>query len=235
MPLSFPLFAGYSRPADPACAAHPQPTRPAHRRLGPQPTAWLAGLLTVAAAMLSPPPVLAQEMRVVDTRPFRFITSVGLTGGGDKLATAYYWYRDDYTIRAGSLLQANVGVEFNLAPSLTGSLTLGYHFDGVSARNGDLYFSRWPIEAMVHASLAPNFRLGGGLRFPINPRLRGEGDAPDVDEDFKMPVGVIAEAEYRFNPTFGLKLRGVTERYKSKQGLPTVKGDHVGLFAAFYF
>lgn len=206
------------------------PSRPVNRP-GFRATAVLTGL----AAVLLAAPLQAQSIEYIDTRPVRMVASIGLTTGGDKLATAYYWYRDDYTIRAGSLLQLNVGAEFNIAPSLTMSLTAGYHYDGVSARNGDIYFHRWPIEALIHARVAPNIRLGGGLRIPLGARLRASGDAPDVDEDFKVPVGIVAEGEYRFNPRFGLKIRGVTERYRSKQGLPTVKGDHFGVFAAFYF
>ncbi len=210
------------------------------RRHSPNRSAGLPGFrLSVLAAglatVLASGPLRAQGIEYIDTRPVRMVASIGFTGAGDKLATAYSWYRDDYSIRAGALLQLNIGAEFNIAPALTMSLTAGYHYDGVSARNGDLYFQRWPIEALIHARVTPNIRLGGGLRVPLGAQLRATGDAPDIDEDFKVPIGVVAEAEYRFGPRFGLKVRGVTERYRSKQGLPTVKGDHLGVFAAFYF
>jgi hypothetical protein len=56
-----------------------------------------------------------------------------------------------------------------------------------------------------------------------------------VDEHFRSAVGPVIELEYLFNRSIGLKLRGVGERYKSKEGLPTVNGDHIGLMVNFYF
>ncbi|MEO8225008.1 MAG: outer membrane beta-barrel protein [Gammaproteobacteria bacterium] len=193
-------------------------------------------LLAIAAALALPAGTAqAQELIFVDARPARFFIGAGLTAGGDRLVTARFVRGDDYTIHGGALLQIYGGYEFRVAPALTLALSVGYHVDSADAWNGSTWFSRIPVEALAHYRVAPNWRIGGGVRFALHPRLQSDGYAPDVDEDFKAAIGPVIEVEYLFNPSFGLKLRGVSERYRSKAGLPTVNGDHLGLFASFYF
>ena len=196
----------------------------------------VASHLAIAATLLVSNGVAqAQELIIDDIRPVRFFVGGGLTAGGDRLVTARFVNGDDYTIHGGALLQVHGGIEFRVAPAVSLALSLGYHVDSADAWNGSTWFSRIPVEALAHFNVAPNWRLGGGVRFALHPRLSSDGYAPSVDEDFKSAIGPVLEVEYLFNPRFGLKLRGVSERYKSKAGLPTVDGDHIGLMANFYF
>ena len=52
-----------------------------------------------------------------------------------------------------------------------------------------------------------------------------------TNERFDWPV----VAEYLFNPSLGLKVRGVFEQYRSKAGLPSVNGNQIGVVLNFYF
>lgn len=197
----------------------------------------LAGGAALALACTAAAPS-ARAQTVVDLdapRPARFFAGIGLTGGGDRLYTARYSDGTTQTLRAGGLFQLYGGVEFRVARGVSLAVSAGYHVDSASARNGSVWFGRVPIELLGHVQVAPYWRVGGGLRVATNPTLRSDRDAAGVDEDFHTAVGPVLEIEHTFNPWLGLKLRGVAERYKSRVGLPTANGNHVGLLVTFYF
>ena len=191
----------------------------------------------------APPPGGMPQAVVVQPRPIRFIAGIGVTGGGDRLATARYrnyYYYEDRDIRAGQLLQIHGGIEWRVAPAVTMQATIGYHGDSVDGWNGDIDFTRYPLELLAHYQFAPMWRVGGGLRYTINPRLDGwsidrSGVARDLDVKFKRSLGPVIEVEFLVARWVGIKLRGAFERYKPRGGGPTADGNHIGLFGNFYF
>lgn len=225
-------------------------------------TVVAAGFVATGVALLTAAPAQAQlklpdlaqvdggssagmpQAVVVQPRPIKFVVGVGFTGGGDRLATARYrsydyWYGgydyEDRSVRAGQLLQINAGVEWRVAPALTMQATIGYHTDSVNARNGDIDFTRYPLELLMHYQFAPQWRAGGGLRYTLNPRLDFSGVVNDPDVRFKRSIGPVVEVEYLPIRWLGIKLRGVIERYKPRDGGESANGNHFGLFANFYF
>jgi hypothetical protein len=189
------------------------------------------------AAVLAAGAGAAQAQAVVhqDLRPVRLFIGGGLTAGGDRLATAHYYHGSDYTLHAGGLVQFHGGLEFQVTPLASVALSVGYHIDAIDDFWGSTRFTRVPVELLGHFRVHPNWRLGGGIRWAINPKLTSEGHSPVVDEDFDTAVGPVIEAEYLFNPSLGLKVRGVFEQYRSKAGLPSVNGNHIGVVLNFYF
>jgi hypothetical protein len=179
--------------------------------------------------------VQAQELVIQDARPYRFFLGGGLTAGGDRLITARYINGSDESLRGGGTIQIHGGMQFQVAPALTMALSLGYHVDAIDTFWGSTWFARVPVEGLAHLQLDRNWRVGGGIRYAIDPTLSSDGFAPDVDEHFRSSVSPVVEIEYLFTPNLGLKLRAVNERYKSKAGLPNVDGDHVGLILNYYF
>ncbi len=182
-------------------------------------------------------PYVAPQMPqavVVQPRPFRFILGIGLTGGGDKVATARYAYDDESNVRAGELVQLHGGIEWRVARLVTMQAVAGYHFDGADAYNGSVYFSRYPIELLAHYALAPRWRIGGGLRYTINPKLDGDGVARNINVKYDDGFGPVIEAEFLATNWLGIKLRGAFERFEARDGTGTKSGDHVGLFVNFY-
>ena len=196
---------------------------------------FVCGMAIAAAVLLPVGHARSQELVIQDTRPVRFFVGGGLTFGGDRLVTARYINGSDESLHGGGTIQIHGGLEFKVAPALTLALSAGYHLDAIDTFWGSTWFGRVPIEALGHFQLDPHWRIGGGVRFAVDPTLSSDGFAPDVDEHFRSSVGPVIEVEYLFNRSLGLKLRGVSERYKSKQGLPTVDGNHVGLLLNFYF
>jgi hypothetical protein len=191
----------------------------------------------VAATLFAMPgaDLQAQELLYQEARPYRFFLGGGLTAGGDRLVTARYADGSDESLRGGGTIQFHGGMQFQVAPSLTMALSIGYHLDAIDTFWGSTWFARWPLEGLAHFQLDRNWRIGGGIRYAIDPTLSSDGYASGVNEHFNASVSPVVELEYLFTPHVGLKLRAVSERYKSKMGLPTVDGDHLGLIFNYYF
>jgi hypothetical protein len=170
-----------------------------------------------------------------DLRPLHFVLGIGLTGGGEKLATVTYTNGDTQDIRSGGLVHYFAGVDVRAAPWVSVQATIGYHIDSsAGASNGSVRFTRVPVEALGYFHVNDRLRLGGGLRYVSSPELRGRGVASNVGDRYDNTVGGVLEGEYKFTNWFGLKLRGVSETYKSRNNGVKANGDHVGLYAAFY-
>jgi hypothetical protein len=166
---------------------------------------------------------------------FRGVASAAITGGGETLATVDYSDGSSKNIKSGGLLDLKVGFEYR-EPSAPWAVqaSVGYHFDNTSASNGSVRFSRFPIEVLGYWYPNQNFRLGGGLRVATGAKFHSSGVAAYLGNySIDSKPGVVVEGEYMFNPSFGLGLRYVAEKYE----LNGVKfdGNHVGLRANFYF
>ncbi|MFO1218112.1 MAG: hypothetical protein U1E89_07060 [Burkholderiaceae bacterium] len=165
----------------------------------------------------------------------RGLLGMGLTTGGDTLATVVFTDGTTESIKAGGLVHVFGGVEFRATPQVTMQLNGGYQVDDTSrGSNGSLRFSRYPIEVLAHYQLNPAFRLGGGLRLVNSPKIRGSGVLSGTGLDFESTTGAVFEGEYLVTPNIGLKLRGVSETYKPKNGSPSADGNHIGFYFTWY-
>jgi len=165
----------------------------------------------------------------------RGVFGIGLTTGGDTLASVVFTDGSSQDIRAGGLVHLFGGVEFRATQQVTMQVNVGYQVDDTSgASNGSLRFSRYPIEALAHVQLNPNFRLGGGVRFVNNPKVAGSGVLSGVNLEFDNTTGVVIEGEYLVTNNIGLKLRAVSEKYKPANGGPSADGNHVGFYFSWY-
>jgi hypothetical protein len=169
-----------------------------------------------------------------EERP-RFILGLGVTGGGATLARVTYTNGDSQNISAGGLVMFYGGVEAPIGSLVSLQVTAGYHLDDTNASNGRVRFSRYPIDVLAIFPASDKLRFGAGAQFVTNPRLKGSGVASGVDQKYDSTVGLVIEGEYRFAPWFGLKLRGVAEKFKESDTGNSVSGNHGGLLASFYF
>jgi Outer membrane protein beta-barrel domain len=184
-------------------------------------------LITAALALAAAAGAQAQE------RTVRGVLGVGVTGGGDTLATVVYTDGSTDSIKAGGLVHLYGGAEFRLAPQFTLQANVGYHVDRTSGfSNGSVRFSRTPIELLGHFEVAPSVRLGGGARFVNNAKLDTSGVLSGTRVDFDNTVGAVVEAEWLVLPSLGLKVRYVSERYKAN-GV-SVDGNHGGFYVSWY-
>lgn len=186
--------------------------------------------LTIGAAAL-----LASSAAMAQSSAARGVFGLGLTSGGDTLATVVFTDGSTESIKAGGLVHVFGGVEFRASPQVTMQINGGYQVDNTGgASNGSLRFSRYPIEVLAHYQINPAFRLGGGARFVTSPKIRGSGVLSGTDLDFENTTGVVFEGEYLVTPSIGLKLRGVAEKYKPSIGGPSADGNSIGFYFTWY-
>jgi hypothetical protein len=166
-------------------------------------------------------------------RTVRGVLGLGLTGGGDTLATVVYTDGSTDNIKGGGLVHVFGGAEFRLGSAVTMQATVGYHVDETNGNSdGSLRFSRYPIELLAHYHVAPNFKLGGGARFVNNAKIDSRGVLSGARFDFDSTVGAVVEGEWMVTPAIGLKVRYVSEKYKAP-GV-NASGNHGGFYFSWY-
>lgn len=189
--------------------------------------------VALAMATLGAAQAQTESQRPAD-KQMRFLVGMGLTFGGDKLASAHYTNGFDVNINAGSLIAFNTGIDYRVTPAFSFQGTVGYHTDRASANNGDVHFSRIPIELLGYYNVSPQWRVGGGARYVGNVALRSSGAAAFGNFDFKNTLSPVVEAEYMMQH-WGFKVRLVSEKFEEKVSGAKVNADHIGLFGTYYF
>jgi hypothetical protein len=174
------------------------------------------------AQTIAPPP-----------EPVRLLLGIGLSGGGDKLASGQYEDGSTADVRAGGFVYLTAGIDYHICPEFSLQGTINYHVDDASAWNGDLKFERFPVELIGYYQPNPVFRVGGGVRYTVSPKLSSNGNAPEANASFRNTTSAVAEAEYFTDPNFGIKLRYVHETFKARGR--EIDGSHVGISANVYF
>ncbi len=187
-------------------------------------------------------PALVDEVRTSpypgqpNYRPLRFLLGLGLTFGGDTLATVKYTDGSTDNVKAGGdvLFYGGADYRFNDFFSLEGNV--GYHLASTKlARNGEATFKRVPVEFLLHYYLNESVRFGAGARFVNNPEVKIDiRNSTNIRQSFSNTVGQVIEAEY-LTQHYGIKLRYVAEKYKIEGTPVSINGNHVGVLTSFYF
>ena len=193
-------------------------------------TAFVLAIATLGAAQ-------AQNVaQAPDTKQMRFLVGMGLTVGGDKLASATYNNGDEADIRAGRTVAFNTGIDYRVTPEFSFQATIGYHTDRANAKNGDMRFTRIPMELLAYYNVNQQWRIGGGARYVSSAKLSSSGAAYlGSNYEFKNTLSTIAEAEYLAGPNWGFKVRLVSEKFEYKVGGGKVDANHIGFFGTYYF
>jgi hypothetical protein len=171
----------------------------------------------------------------------RAVLGGGLTFGGDTIATVRYNDPDldDNKVKAGGLIALNAGIELQLTEFVSAQVLGGYHLNRSNASNGSIRFERYPIDMLGHFRINDWLRIGGGARYTTHAKIRatGIGTTYVANEDFAPSWGSVVEAEFFPLQSFGIKLRYVTEKFKSDTfpGASTLKGHHGGVYFNYYF
>ncbi|MBI5718544.1 MAG: hypothetical protein HZC37_12750 [Burkholderiales bacterium] len=169
-------------------------------------------------------------------RSVRGLVGIGLTGGGDKLATVQWSNGDSTNINAGGQFDLRAGVDVRLGETpFSLQASLGWFAQRAGGTNGSVTFERFPLELMGSWRAADNFRLGAGVRRTGDAKLKGRGAASNIGTTtFKGEVGGVLEGEWLFARIYGLALRAVSEEYKAPNG-EKADGSHIGLRFSVYF
>ena len=190
---------------------------------------------TLFAGMVALPMLAMLNLAHAESIPAQthMVGTFGITYGGDKLATVHYTNGDDQDIHGGGLLLFGLGVDHQFGNQWELQATLNYLFDTSHAENGDVTFSRWPLDVLAFYRNGPH-RIGGGITYHMNPTFDADTPAVNFTVDFDDAVGGIIEYDYFFTENVSLGVRGTLIDYKS-DGNESISGNSIGLILNGYF
>jgi hypothetical protein len=168
-------------------------------------------------------------------RVVKFDLGLGLTVGGDELAYATFTDGNTEKIKAGELIHLYAGVLLDFPDTpLSTRLAIGYHFDSITAENGEIDFSRKPLEIIPFYNFHKNHRIGLGLTYHLDPKLTSDV-LPDLT--FDDSLGFVAEYGYGFgggSVWLGLRYVGIDYDPAQLDGVSvtgeSADGSHFGLY-----
>lgn len=169
----------------------------------------------------------------------RGLVGLGVTFGGDQIGkTVEYRNAPSTSLHAGGTVDLRGGFEYQLqGQPVALELSIGYHFDKANAENGDVSFTRFPLELVAHYALDDTWRVGVGARKSLSAEVSASGVGTYYAQDAKYTgsVSPLVEVEYFVSPQFSFKGRYVSERFKPEGGGQKLDGSHGGIYGVFYF
>lgn len=196
----------------------------------------------VLTALCAMPPAYAQTVVPVDGQSPRPRGTLGLSvmGGGDRISSfevnAFGGSTTTQSVRAGGSTDFRAGIDIPLTHAWGLQLTAGYVTGGIRADNGKATFTSMPLEAIGLYRFAPNLRFGLGVRAPLSSKYQEGGVAGVGRFEFDASITPVVEVEWLpRGGVFGLKLRGMNERYTEKRSGFKLDGNKVGLTSSYYF
>lgn len=181
-----------------------------------------------------------------DAPRVRLFGSVGYGFGGDALVSGTWTDGTPWDLKAGKGTAVALGGDLRLTDSLSIQGSAGYHRNSVDGTNGNVVFTRMPVELLGFYAVTEQVRLGLGTRKSQSAKVQGGGVAASVSELYESSSGAVAEVQYLFSPpskserspVFGSYLRYVKESFKARNpSWDTQKRDasHVAVGLVFYY
>lgn len=169
----------------------------------------------------------------------RFTLGMGLTLGGETLATAEYTDGTTTDIDTGDLIHLYAGMVYDFPDSpYQGSISLGYHFDTADDGDKSVSFERYPLEVLGFIR-QDRYRFGAGISYHLSPEFE-QSDFGQPDVKFDDALGVVFEAGFHLSKILWLDLRYVFIEYDvdkvgSQNASGSIDGDHFGLYLSMDF
>ena len=163
-----------------------------------------------------------------------FFAQGGLHFGGDTLVTAILVDGTTEKITGGGLLSGTLGYESDISESLLLKLSAGLKFDTIIASNSDLFFSRYPIEAILFAK-GEQFHLGVGLTHHNGVKLTGDPAFAIPSVNFQNATGYVVQLDYLLSERGYLSLKYTAIDYQVTSAAPKLDGSSIGLIIGFRF
>ncbi len=140
------------------------------------------------------------------------VLGMELSGGGDDIAVM----TSGETIKAGELFYFGAGYNYSLNSDNTLFLRsmLGFKFVNINARNGDLAFTRFPLDFTFIKRLGA-FSLGAGPSYHLSPSYDGTIDLISSKIDFDNSLGLLVQGSYYFSQQTELGVRFTSIDYKA--------------------
>lgn len=175
----------------------------------------------------------------------QWIMGIALTGGGETLKNITIRnfndrqnLRDDeitdVKIKSGELVYAYTGALIAIpGVAFRTQITIGYHADIVRATNGDITFSRIPLDIIPTWEFEKH-RMGLGLTYIFKPKLDTDDIKGIEDVNYSETLGTLIHYQYKFSQKFSIGVRYTEVKY-SPVGDASVStnGSHMGLSLEF--
>lgn len=153
----------------------------------------------------------------------------GYDAGGDTLVTVRFTDGSQENIKANEGVFFGGGVSIiNQDKNIETEIALTYKVDDITASNGSVEWSRWPLDLLVFYRW-DKVRAGGGLTYHMNPSLDGSGVASGLNAQFKDSLGYLLQADWRITEKMNLGLRYTVLDYKTTSGSSNVSSNGVGI------
>lgn len=164
-----------------------------------------------------------------DVRP---VLVAGYDTGGDKIVSVTFTNGETDSLRANEGLYVGGGISvINDDKNIEFLGTVNYKFASLHASNGDIDWTRIPLDALLFYRMQ-SFRVGAGLTYVMSPRLSGSGVAGGVNTKVDDALGFLIQADYLLGKV-AIGVRGTFVSYKS--GGSTANGNGVGVTFGFTF
>ncbi len=194
---------------------------------------WLAiaGMFACGMAGATEPLPAPTDGRHVHIIP---IVSMGLTGGGDTIATYQVEYLgeiDDTPVKLGGNFFIFGGARIFWPASRIGVLLQGGAFvGGIGGYEESVDLTRWPIEALGFYEAGP-LSLGVGVTHHLSPTFEEKG-LLNRRIDFEDATGIVVQAEYAFD-RWGMGVRYSAIDYQFRD--ITFNADNWGVYGSYRF
>jgi outer membrane protein with beta-barrel domain len=184
----------------------------------------------VPALVLMVAAAVPMASHAADVRP---VAKIGFDFGGDNLVTAQFTNGSSDSIKAGELLYLGGGASIITdSKDIEVEVTLSYKFKNISATNGDIKWTRYPLEALVFYRF-PKYRLGGGLTYHLSPKVSGSGVASNINGSFDDSLGFVLQGDYLITQKVSVGARYTSLKYKV--GGASFDGSSLGITAGYRF
>jgi len=164
----------------------------------------------------------------------------GFSDGGDTLATAYFTDGTSEEIKAGSGLLIGAFTIVPLSNNGIGlKLAANYMSDSITAGNGELTFTRLPLDALVLKQVN-KLQVAAGLTYHLNPEYEStysSGEQVDADN----ALGLLLEANYQIynknkdSLSINIGARYTNIEYKFNGVTKKVDGSNLAITAGVIF
>ncbi len=167
------------------------------------------------------------------------VIGIGVGFGGDEMMKGVYTTGESDKIKGNEGISLFGGADYTLAGDVTVRATVGYKTDSINATNGEITFSRVPLELTGFKNLGRH-RLGGGLAYHTSVNFECKVDSVCSEEiEFDNATGLTAQYEYvlpelrvgRF--TAGIKYNMI--EYKAQSTGETFDGSGIELTLSLLF
>jgi hypothetical protein len=104
----------------------------------------------------------------------------------------------------------------------------------INASNGDIEFTRLPLEALVFYRF-DRARLGGGVTYHLNPELEGSGVVSPLNVKFDDALGFVLQADFLVTDKMAIGLRYTSLNYEVEGVAAKAKSDGLGFTFSYRF